>query len=246
MSQVLDVLFDSAGSDLRSRHLQLLEQVQVRACMARSGFKFPILEAIPQVGVPTPTGYSHTADVYRISLRGNAVSAARAQLPPAEQSRWNLALAGPLRPTVQVTAFGATAETPKLGCQSAARASVYGDLRSWLLASVISNAMHQEAAARLAADPGVSTALANWNACLVKAGVAPASNPTELAERNGDRARTHPPHSPVEVKESKADLRCSARLTQWRHAQTEIANGMWGQYARDISIVIAVRSSGGS
>lgn len=76
------------------------------------------------------------------------------------------ALQGFITDRVEVTALGTTMGTPRAGCVSEARASLYGDLESALRSYLLASNLGAIAHAMTRAEPAVQTALDDWSTCM--------------------------------------------------------------------------------
>jgi hypothetical protein len=169
------------------------EQELIRACMARAGFQFvptpsstiaaietwsrrtstPSWE-IPSSSVARRVGYGYLEE--RRAQPPDAEAANRkvlAGLSPAQQRRWNDALASS-DASHQVTVsipFGYTASIPSKGCVADAWRRLYGnDLRTWEIVSTIWSNLRGQAGQRTTADKRYTNAAGEWSKCMHDAG----------------------------------------------------------------------------
>lgn len=157
-------------------------------------------------------------------------------------------LQGFVSDSVTATALGLTLETPRGGCMSEARASLYGSLEASLMSMLVAANLNSTAHQRTMVAPTVSAALASWQACMSDSGF-------EFVEFHQSRsvAASNPSES-VEI--ASADARCtteSALGTVYRSVYAEQISQLTEenfevfeevQRARDEALTIAMQLIG--
>jgi hypothetical protein len=134
-------------SPRQSALLLTAEQVLIRDCMARSGFRYWLVPPSPLQPFPDQLGDVPWARRYGFgsSLVFHAPDPNRSyltSLPASQQQRYATALngQGPFGPVVQVTLPGGGIEgESRNGCQAAAEKQLYGNLRQWFRADTVTS-----------------------------------------------------------------------------------------------------------
>ena len=205
-----------ADEDLLAR----AEQIMLRDCMARRGFRYQVL---PEHPVPDYRQFPYVIDdpawaarngfgtaLKRRLAKLSAASPNKAyfrQLPRERRAAALAAANGPVPEGLSATApSGITAHRSDEGCTSEGEREIYGDLQRWFEIGTVTRELPPMWRQRVAADPAFRQAQARWARCLRAAGY-PYDTPAELhAALAGDR----PGPARSEIPAASAEAACAA------------------------------------
>jgi hypothetical protein len=229
-----------------TRLLHQAEQILIRACMARHGFRYWL--APPPAGPQFPYLVSSVAWARRYGFGGepeglqraaNASSRYIGGLLPAGRQAYGIALngAGPGAP-------GVTATIPQGGeigqntssCRTRAETGLYRQFRAWFRADSVTDDLPAIWEAEVLNDPGYQRAVRRWARCMHAAGYRYASPAQAAASFVAAPARR--PRA-AEVRVAVAEAGCVARTGLERTARQLImafARPLRARYRADLSV----------
>ncbi|MET8828386.1 hypothetical protein ABZX40_21900 [Streptomyces sp. NPDC004610] len=179
---------DGAGRELNDAErllIQRAEQSLVKECMEDAGFAYwaaelPDEEELKGSGyVLTDPGWagrhgygSRFQDRLERRQREDRNHAYANALPEDDRVRYGRALeggpsGGMLRAALPA---GGTVQTPRQGCQAAAKGALYGDFEAWFKAEKTATNLSALYLPQLLADPRFTAALGAWAGCMREAG----------------------------------------------------------------------------
>lgn len=200
------------------------EQVLVRDCMTRAGFRIWITtyddqpERFPYVVDDIDWASQHG---YGTDLRRRADAQAAADpnksyfesLPPDRRKAAVAALngTGPGRVEAVLPTGGLMAKYDN-GCTSEAWRELYGDLEAWYRATKVTEVLPGLWRQRVVADPAFTAAVARWSGCMREAGH-PYKSPAaaRAAARSAARSPDAMPGRDVEIHTAVAEATCAGR-----------------------------------
>jgi hypothetical protein len=165
--------------------LDRAEQLMLRACMRRAGFRYWIVSSQDQApagpGGPYVLGDPSWArrHGYGTDLRVQQDRAARkdpnaryfAGLPPARQRAALVALNGPGPKGLQATLpNGIHVQHSSRGCVSMAQRQLYGDLTAWYRTAKLAENLPGERYGLVISDPAFTAGVTAWSACMRQRG----------------------------------------------------------------------------
>ncbi|TCC37171.1 hypothetical protein [Kribbella sindirgiensis] len=170
--------------------LEEAEAELTRRCMEREGFQLYLTK--PPAGPPAlPYGNDDVRFARRSGLGLATVDSVKLRaadpniryvesLPADRQAAYGRALNGdPKQAMSAQLPDGSTDNMSRVGCTASAQAELYGDGERWFQVSAIVNYLPAEYLPKIDADRRFRTALANWTACMRRAGH-PVSSPAQL------------------------------------------------------------------
>ncbi|WP_105974018.1 hypothetical protein [Streptomyces geranii] len=185
--------------------LRRAEDILVRRCMARAGFRLPTAPEPARTGTEPPPMALVLADVpwarehgygSRVRTPGETdrlrandpVGDYLRALTPQRRGEALRAWQGGGVDTVEVTLpDGATTGRSTRGCTSEARGELYGDFRTWFGADSVDRGVTSLAMSRAQSDPTYTKALRRWSDCVARRGL-PHESPGALRAALGDTA----------------------------------------------------------
>ncbi len=204
------------------------EEELIRRCMADAGFEFPTTP--PDRLRPSPGAHEYGVRVEDASTVGYDIQAELAlaaedpngaeytELDGGGREAWGVALFGPddaPRVEVDVPLIGTRTGASTAGCLAEARATLYGDVESWIMAETFTGNFVIAAASASGADPDLAALNEEWADCMDDAGITPELESPDAARghvrglyADGDRATARQ----SELTIATADARCEADL----------------------------------
>ncbi|MBB5938181.1 hypothetical protein [Streptomyces zagrosensis] len=203
--------------------LHAAEQVLLRDCMRRQGFKYQVTSENP---LPEAREFPYVVDDLAWAAEhgyGSGLQRALEKIKENDPNQRYFRSLPPERRTAALTAAngprpkGLTARSPDgmvlsrsdQGCQSEAERTLYGDLKGWFQTQVTVDSLPGLRHQRVRADRRFTTAVRKWSGCMHTAGH-PYATPDNARAALTSSAPRQPAPSHQEVRLALAEARCAA------------------------------------